>query len=268
MTLMCEQAFGGVTVEMDSRGKATVNVPWRVFGADDYAVATATLFEMSPLSIAHPTLPLGFLPRSNHSLTQTGEQVWEATVLYSSLDPQQAEEGEFSFDTTGGTTRTIQALAQERYGGDPAPNVGLLIGATKDGVEGVDVTIPAYAWTETWKFDFAQVNTAFRRNIYLLTGATNDAPFRDFATGEVLFFGATGSRRGEKFDVTYKFAASPNVTGLTMGSITGIRKDGWDYLWARFVDEFDSTANVTRKKPVGAYVARVYGRRSFGGLGI
>jgi len=47
----------------------------------------------------------------------------------------------------------------------------------------------------------------------------------------VLFLGATGSERGEgpddDWEITFRFAANPNQTGLSVGSISGISKKGW-----------------------------------------
>ncbi len=85
--------------------------------------------------------------------------------------------------------------------------------------------------------------------------------------GEVLFLGASGSKRGkEDWEITFKFAASPNITGLTVGPITGIAKRGWDYLWVRYLDDEDSFQIIRR--PVAAYVERVYEFGNFADIGI
>ena len=85
--------------------------------------------------------------------------------------------------------------------------------------------------------------------------------------GEVLFLGASGSQRGEDdWEITFRFAASPNVTGLTVGPITGIAKRGWEYLWVRYSDAEDQ--HVLVKQPIAAYVEKVYDEGNFAGLGI
>ena len=94
-------------------------------------------------------------------------------------------------------------------------------------------------------------------------------PFRGFAPGEVLFVGAAGSVRGpEDWEITFRFAASPNVANLAVGSIGGITKRGWDYLWIRYADMVDDAARMLVKRPLSVYVEQVYPYTNFGGLGI
>jgi hypothetical protein len=89
------------------------------------------------------------------------------------------------------------------------------------------------------------------------------------AAGERLFLGASGSQRGtENWETTFRFAGSPNRTGIQIGSITGIAKKGWEYLWVRYADESDESARAFVKKPVGAYVERAYEEGDFSALGI
>ena len=84
-----------------------------------------------------------------------------------------------------------------------------------------------------------------------------------------MFLGASGAKRGfEDWEITFRFAASPNVAGLQLGNIPGINKEGWHYLWVRFTDEVENVAKVLIKKPVAAYVERVYDYGDFSGLGI
>ncbi len=95
----------------------------------------------------------------------------------------------------------------------------------------------------------------------------NNAAFKGFAVGEVLFLGASGSQRGaDDWEITYRFAASPNVTGLAVGPISGINKKGWEYLWVRYADAEDQ--NVLVKQPIAAYVEQVYELGNFSTLGI
>jgi hypothetical protein len=97
----------------------------------------------------------------------------------------------------------------------------------------------------------------------------NGSGFKGFAKGELLFLGASGSKRGkDDWEITYRFAASPNAAGLTLGDITGINKEGWHYLWVRFADDEDTTAKALIKKPVAAYVEQVYQYGDFSLLGL
>ena len=90
-----------------------------------------------------------------------------------------------------------------------------------------------------------------------------------FAAGEVLFMGASGSKRGsDDWEITFRFAASPNKTGLTVGDIVGIDKKGWEYMWVRYADAEDAAAKAIVKKPVAVYVEKVYEEGDFSTLGI
>jgi len=61
---------------------------------------------------------------------------------------------------------------------------------------------------------------------------------------------------------------SPNRSNIVVGEITGIARKGWEYLWVRYADAKDDTAKAIVKKPVAAYVEKVYEEGSFAGLGI
>ena len=74
------------------------------------------------------------------------------------------------------------------------------------------------------------------------------AGFSRLAAGECLFLGASGSKPGaDDWEITFRFAASPNRTGITVGDIAGISKKGWEYLWVRCADAEDSTAKALVK---------------------
>ena len=120
----------------------------------------------------------------------------------------------------------------------------------------------------------------YKGTLFQLTGKVNNAAFRGLAAGECLFLGASGTLHGTEstsgggtsedgdWEITYRFAASPNKTGITIGSITGIAKKGWEYLWVRYADVEDTTAMVIVKKPVSVYVEKVYDDGDFAALGI
>jgi len=81
--------------------------------------------------------------------------------------------------------------------------------------------------------------------------------------------GASGSKRGDAdWEITFRFAASPNRTNFQVGPITVAAKKGWEYLWVRYADAEDATVKVLVKRPVAAYVEKVYPDGSFAALGI
>jgi len=203
-----------------------------------------------------------------------GLDAYLGTVRYVPLEKQEPETGEssFSFDTSGGTqhiTQSLQTVGAFAAPGENAPDFRGAIGVTQDNVEGVDITVPVYSFAETHYVPASQVTNAYKGALFNLTGKVNSSSFRGLAAGECLFLGASGSKRGEDdWEITFRFAGSPNKTGLTVGDIGGISKKGWEYLWVRYQDAEDDNAKMLIKKPIAAYVEKVYDEGNFGALGI
>ena len=202
-------------------------------------------------------------------------EFWEGVVQYGEMNaagPKAVGESTFQFDFGGGTMHITQAkehVASYYFEGDAPPDFQGAIGVTRDSVEGCDIVVPVYNWSETHYLAAATVTGPYKAALFALTGKTNDAAFKGFAAGEVLFLGASGSQRGdESWEITFRFAASPNVTGLVIGEITGVEKKGWEYLWVRYEDAEDEDSKSLVKRPKSAHVERVYNAGDFAGLGI
>jgi hypothetical protein len=192
---------------------------------------------------------------------------WKGYARYANS----ATGNEYTFETGGGTQKITQSLGTTIYAGPygEAPDFSGAIGVNGDSVEGVDVTVPAFEFTETHYFDDAIVTDSYKTTLFQLTGKINNATFKNRAAGEVLFLGASGSKRGdEKWGITYRFACSPNAASLSVGGISGIAKRGWDYLWIRYDDFPDMFAFALVKRPVAAYVERVYQEGNFADMNI
>ncbi|MCC7350221.1 MAG: hypothetical protein IT446_06595 [Phycisphaerales bacterium] len=203
--------------------------------------------------------------------------LWEGRVTYAPLEyqsPPEAGDSTFNFDTGGGTQHITQSLAtiNKYIASGTAPDFKGAIGVTADSVEGVDITVPVYNFSETHYIAPADVDDAYKGAIFALTGKVNNASFRGLAAGECLFLGASGTRRGtgadDLWEITYRFAGSANRMGLTIGGITGIDKKGWEYLWVRYQDVVDSPSNSLVKQPLAVYVEKVYDLGDFSTLGI
>ena len=204
------------------------------------------------------------LDADSYTLDPQGGGVWLAHVNYK-IRNQSSE----SFDTTGGTVHVTQSFGTNRFG-TLAPDFQGAIGVSDDKVDGVDITIPAYKFSETHYIPRIFVNTSYKNTLFQLTGKVNNATFKNFAAGEVLFLGSTGQRRGrEDFEITYNFAASPNIASIVFTpSITVLNKQGWDYMWLYYTDEVDDGAHRIVRRPKAAYVERVYERADLGLLGL
>lgn len=223
------------------------------------------------LAAATPVLYDGLVRQSLH-IERLSEDIWEGSVRYGQLQSPEIGDSVYQFETGGGTqhiTQSLQTVGRYAPPGKIAPDFHGAIGVTHDNVEGVDITVPVYNFSETHYIASGLVTPGYRATLFFLTGKVNGAAFRGFAAGEVLFLGASGSKRGQDdWEITFRFAASPNITGLQVGNITGINKKGWEYLWVRYADDEDAAAKVLVKKPIAAYVEQVYQYGDFSGLGI
>jgi len=208
--------------------------------------------------------------------TDTGR--WAGTVRYTAPQAQPIPVGgsTFSFDTAGGTQHITQSLETVASHAAPglvpgAPNFrgAIGVGDAAGGVEGVDITVPVFNFTETHVLADATVTHAYRGTLFQLTGKVNSAPFKGLDAGECLFLGASGTKRAdEQWELTFRFAASPNRTSITVGGMTGIAKKGWEYLWVRYADVEDQVSHTLVKQPLAAYIEKVYDEADFGALGI
>jgi len=246
-----------------------------VRGTDDDGVARTNLAATAPAWHNN-------LKRDDVEVEQVSNDLWLGTVRYVEPDPAEEDPEEIlvtiSFDTTGGTQHITHSLNTTSFAapGETAPDFKGGIGVTRDSVEGVDITVPAFNFQVNKKYPEGQ--NPDLSTLYQKTGKTNNGPvtFTDsvtglvlnFAAGELLFLGASGGRGEDaRWDVTFALAASPNATNLTLGPITGINKKGWEYLWVRYEDAEDTTAKALVKRPVAVYVEKVYEETSFAGIG-
>ena len=262
MPITVEEKFGRVLSD------ESAELTYIVRGTSDDVAARTELLTAAPLTHNN-------LQRNDAEVEELGEQLWRGVVRYapSSYTPPQVGESSFSFETRGGSQHITQSLATLGSYAAPgipaAPDFDGAIGVTENSVEGVDITVPVYTFSETHHIDDSSVTTGYKGTLFSLTGKVNDASFKGLAAGECLFLGAAGTQRGDDpWEISFAFAGSPNVTGLSVGAITGIAKKGWEYLWVRYQEAEDATAKMLIRKPIAAYVERVYREGSFSALGI
>jgi hypothetical protein len=262
-----EEKFDSRTVSTGQNASAELR--YNVRGTSDDAQARAALRDQTPISFDLYNDGVYLLIRDSLTVQPVGNDLWEGIVRYA-VGPQ-PEDAVFAFDTGGGTQHITQSLATNRYApaGQTAPNFQGAIGVTADGVEGVDITVPVYQFSETHYFANELITPAYKLALFALTGKVSSVGFRGLAVGECLFLGAAGAKRGlGDWEITYRFAGSPNVSGLVIGGITGISKKGWEYLWVRYADAQDTAAKALIKKPIAVYVEQVYPYADFSLLGI
>lgn len=201
--------------------------------------------------------------------------LWKADYNYKPFESQIR----WSFDSTGGSIRVTHSKNTDKYPNSTAPNFNGAIQVQNGEAQGVDVIIPALKLTAVYRWPKNTITPAYVNMLASMSGCVNSAafgalplaspPFSGYQRGEMLFLGASGEIVPNlSTEITYQFAASANATGLTIGSITGIEKRGHEFLWVLFEDDEDTTAKRLTKKPLAAYVERVYTEVDFSTLGI
>lgn len=201
------------------------------------------------------------LVRNAISTDRVGPEAWELTVSYDALEP---EVGDYKIMLGGNNGTVVQtaAFAQQSYpaSGETAPDFGLAIDV-QDGVpQGVEVVVPGTKISVIAKIASAYVTSpaAYTKLINSLKGKTNNAVFLGFAAGELKFLDANGPLVDDDPKLTFDFELSENVTGYSIGNITGIDKKGHDYLWILHKKGVDATTKLPTSTPRAAYVARVH----------
>lgn len=202
-----------------------------------------------------------------------------------------------NLDFTGGTKKMLTSLETvaaydctapvDVLGTDEdwfnIPDFGRSINVNGDKVDGVDIedgqfnlTIDKHIELVSITGEPAGLPTNYLSTLYYMTPSVNDADFSlywkgqviTFNRGELKFKGATINDTSSELAVDIKFnlSASRNISEadeITIGDSNAIVKKGWEYLWVYFTEQFDDGAQITVKRPVAAYVERVYEYRSF-----
>lgn len=170
---------------------------------------------------------------------------------------------ELEFDTGGGTVHITQAretIDSVLLGGGVAPSTKDAIGVSKDEVKGVD--IPAPGGEFSLSYTFSQLSNGYFRRLMAMSGrAVNDAAFKGFEAGEVLFVGCSGHyRAGGKWKLVFRFKFQPNEVNIPVGDqLTIPAKAGWDLIDVLYSEVKDELAGrkVIVQRPYAAYVRRV-----------
>jgi hypothetical protein len=264
MPATLHELFAGRSETLGTNPRA--EIAYVVLGAADEAEVRA---------VATAGIPATYqsIPRRSITLTERlNASTWTLSALFEYASGSDSggttQEAVLAFDTTGGSQHITQSLQTVgRYGPGSSTRLGGAIGVDGERVAGVDITVPVYQFSEMHFKHPGSVDSAYRRTVMELTGTVNQGPFREWAAGECLFLGASGQRRGTgDWELTYRFAVQPNRVNLAVGDISGISKDGWDYLWVQNAPDLDDSAGVIIRSPVAAYVEQVYARRNFTAL--
>jgi len=276
MATKVEESYSERDQKVDAKGNVIeVEIPYIVTGAADEDAALAAARSKA----ASHTVKGMALDTVEVSERVNGD-TWKVKAVYAEDggggggdDTGTEETSSFAFDTGGGTMHLNQSLKTVSKAPNDAPDYGGAIEVDNEGnVNGVDVTMPVLNFTETHTMNGGRVTTSYKKAVAALTGTVNRSSFRGFSAGEVLFLGASGSKRSKKasaaWEITFRFAVSANQSSVKVGDLTVSNKKGWNYLWVRYADKVSENKKNMVKKPVAAYVEQVYPEGDFGNLGI
>lgn len=213
--------------------------------------------------------------------SRVNDSTFKITAYYTNSNATQATfsntdaEPQFQFETGGGSEHLSVSYGIIDQAPFNAVHPGGINVDADGNVNGVDVPCPSMEFAETHYFRPSKVTTGYKKTIANLTGCINNARFRGFEAGEVMFLGASGSRNGDNRDddwtITFKFAVKSNESQIQIGDYTIPSVRGWDYVWAQFQTEAENVegggrAQVKRVKAV--FVEQIHRYADFRQLGI
>jgi len=245
------------------------------------------------LALGYTPLLFGYLYRTDCQIREVGPGLYNIDITWGTKDKQEPTEGVWKWRfTTSGDTRHVtygKAAANSytkngKYVGSTSTWTGIsgaaddhinhkmAINVTDDGdVDGVDIPDRAFGWTEEHDLLLSSYSFLYAQTLGAYKGFVNSATFRGMAAGTVRFEDSDGGpsdTNPEYLHVVYNFRYSPNVTGATVGDITGIDKEGWEYAWVRYEQAVDDVAKKTTPIPRQVDVIKVIDSFDFSLLGI
>ena len=246
----------------------TAELKYVIEDADDSAEATQLLDATAPTTLDVFDTGMVLIPRASVDVEEAGGGYWDGVAHYA-YSEQTLSGMEYAFETAGGNQHIVHSLATREYApqGKAAPPSHGLIGGTANGVEGVDIAVPMFQWSETYPVTPDQITLQFKLSAYSLTNRVNKYAFRTFPAGCVQFLGASGVIRGlgATSYLTLRFAAQENLENFVIGDIAVPKKEGWEYLTIR--SEQAAEQNAIVQKPQAVYVHQVLGYADLSALG-
>ena len=246
----------------DSRSQ-TANPPsetriWVASGEFDPLVVKSYAYGATPAFIA--TLE-GLLYRQDIQVEPDGGfKLFRVTVPYAK---RKQEQGSLSvdFDTSGGSIhiKASKSTVNRYAAAGTAADHKQSIGVHGDNVDGTDIIIPATKLSVRYTHPLGVVTLNYAFYLAEITGKVNSDGMFGRSPGEILFAGAQGSDGTDApATVNYTFLYEKNLSNLVFGAISGVQKDGWDYLWLEF--EAAASNGKPAMTPKQVNVERVYDR--------
>ena len=277
------------------RASATsLSIDYNVIGApvtgnaaNDEASVRAALLAFAPVTNSPPGATYAW-PRRALEIRENGWAAWKATITWAVLNYQ------YSFKI-GGSSQQIRAdRALAGFFKDPGrpstdfpaytagTDKGRPIGWDGRSVHGCSIWVPTTSWNESVEIPQAQYTFDYEDEIGAVGMAPlNNAPFRGYPAYCVRFNGANTNVSTQNPDfvtATFDFEFSPPadssgnwLPSITIDGITGIVKNGWDFLDVSYPTGPQIPPGCTAGQPPKAlYVLThvVYQNSDFGKLNI
>lgn len=249
---------------------------YMVTGTNDENAAISAVEAIAPATY---TVSTGILVPGDVDPRFLGHEAWMISVNYISKEKKDEKEekppgeGTFAWDTTGNTqhiTISKETLDSTSTSLTEAPfDFARAIGVNGDSIDGVDVVVPGLQLQIDWTLEQASVTMDYVRTIRDLTGTVNNATWKGWAAGELLFLGSSGKESTNgSVSATFYFLASKNTDAVDLppDMIDTLAKKGHEYLWLYFRAEDDAGSII--RTPAFAYIERVYDEADFTALGI
>lgn len=267
----------------DSRGGSDTHLSrkYNVFGTQDEAAVIAAV-------LAHAPVAIGSLLHKTVSLEEINSEdpsggYYHATVEYTeptpadkANNPENAGTVDYEFNFQAPSVQIYQSLATidaEVIGDGTAPNFRGAINVVNDGgklrVEGFNLAPPPETFTLTFYDEHGNIDDTFKDKVESMVGKVNSTSFKGRPAGSLMLIRARGGGPfGILTTLELGFAYIENRDDIPVGDLTIGHKDGMDLLWAYYVDDADHDAKCLIKKPISAYVERIWYRADFNELGI
>jgi hypothetical protein len=264
------------SVELVGRRLTKGQSPQGLLKYQVWAGDAETIDQSTAYGLVHAASPSVFegLVKQNINVEEISDEIYSGDVQYGVLPKGEAgDDPGWSFEIGGATqhlTHSLETVASYAPDGKTAPDHKGAIGVRRTGngglsVDGVDIDVDTFTWEETHYFPLAAITPAYIQTLKTVRGGVNDDPWRIWQKGEVRLDAVTGRKRGEEdVALTFRFSESDSVTGLTIGDITGIAKEGWQYLWVFYQESDDTSAGALAMPPQAVYVERVRRLRRLG----
>lgn len=241
----------------------------RTTAGEDEVAVKAALMSAVPATIGTKVLQI-----AESTVEEQASSVWYGTAVYAPPQFLAREEdtSTLTFEVTGTTQRITQSRATINTYVAPSFTTAVdykgAINVDGDGIpQGVDILVPTIGYTVNHTFPATKLPGAYAVTLANTVGRVNNATFQGIARRGALLERVVGTRRtDQRWDLSFTFAVSKNETSLTIGSITGIAKAGWDYLWVTYWDRVINGVRV--REPVQVNVEQVYEEADFSLLDI